>query len=111
MEIAVIGAGLMSRAAVFDLARSPGVERVRLFDLDADVARAVAAEHGAGRATGAHLDASDEGAVTDALRGCAAALACARSARTPSRTVSWSVAGGLWLGVGGLLFLALSLGD
>ncbi|MBM4168729.1 MAG: hypothetical protein FJ215_06180 [Ignavibacteria bacterium] len=41
MKFVVIGAGMMGRAIAFDLARSKGVERVTLADIDADVLRRV----------------------------------------------------------------------
>ncbi|MFH1468595.1 MAG: saccharopine dehydrogenase C-terminal domain-containing protein [Pseudomonadota bacterium] len=74
MRIAVLGAGLMGRAAVHDLARTEGVEEVRVFDLDPARAVAVARAHGGGRAHAAGLDASDEAAAVQALSGCDAAL-------------------------------------
>jgi lysine 6-dehydrogenase len=74
MEIAVLGAGMMGRAAVHDLARAPGVTAVRVFDVDPARARAVAAEHGAGKAVGSGLDASDVEALGEAIAGCDAAL-------------------------------------
>jgi lysine 6-dehydrogenase len=74
MEIAVLGAGMMGRAAVHDLVRAPGVRRVRVFDVDGGRAARVAAEHGAGKAQGQALDAGDPGALDAAITGCDAAL-------------------------------------
>jgi lysine 6-dehydrogenase len=74
MEFSVLGAGMMGRAAVHDLARAPGVTAVRVFDVDAARAQEVAEEHGAGKARGAGLDASDPAALEGAIAGCDAAL-------------------------------------
>ncbi len=74
MKIAVLGAGMMGRAAVHDLARAPGVQEVRVFDVDAERAQAVARDHGAGKAVGSALDASDQAALEQAIAGCDAAL-------------------------------------
>ncbi|HUV31610.1 MAG TPA: saccharopine dehydrogenase C-terminal domain-containing protein [Acidobacteriota bacterium] len=76
MRIAVIGAGLMGRAVVYDLARADGVQSVGVFDVNADLAREVAEQYGDGKATAARLDAGDiEGAV-EVLRDYAAAVSC-----------------------------------
>lgn len=59
MKFAVIGAGLMGRAVVYDLARAEGVERVDVFDIDQKLAQKVAEDYGAGKSTGAGFDASE----------------------------------------------------
>jgi hypothetical protein len=70
MRIAVLGAGgIIAPAIVRDLAESPQVDGLTLLDLDGDAARAVAAEHAPGLATGAAVDASDRQALTLALEG------------------------------------------
>jgi lysine 6-dehydrogenase len=74
MRFAVLGAGMMGRAAVHDLARAEGVEEVRLFDVDAERAERVARIHGAGKTVPATLDASDGEALERAIDGCDAAL-------------------------------------
>lgn len=76
MKIAVIGAGLMGRAAVYDLARADGVDSVGVFDIDPEMAESVARKFGDGKATSAKLDASDVQAATDALRGFDSAVSC-----------------------------------
>ena len=48
MNIAVIGAGLMGRAAVFDLARASNVEQVGVFDVDGRLAQDIANKFGNG---------------------------------------------------------------
>jgi lysine 6-dehydrogenase len=74
MRVAVLGAGLMGRAAVHDLSRAEGVSEVRLFDRDPGLALNVAARYGAGRTVAAGLDVSDGAALRVALEGCSAAL-------------------------------------
>lgn len=65
MRVAVLGAGgIIGPAIVRDLAESDEVEAMVLLDLDGDRARAVAAEHGGGKATAAALDAGDRQALT-----------------------------------------------
>ena len=46
MKVLVIGAGMMGKALVYDLAHSEGIERVTIADIDADRADAVAASVG-----------------------------------------------------------------
>jgi hypothetical protein len=68
VRIAVLGAGgTMGPAIVRDLSDAPGVDGLTLLDLDGDRARAVAAEHGGGIATGAAVDARDRQALTLAV--------------------------------------------
>ena len=63
MKIAVIGAGLMGRAAVYDLSRIAGVDSVGVFDIDPKLANKVADQYGNGRAVACQLDAGNESAV------------------------------------------------
>lgn len=67
MKIAVIGSGLMGRAAVYDLSRAEGVKEVGLFDFDADLALEIARKFGNDITTAAKLDARDEDQVAKAL--------------------------------------------
>jgi lysine 6-dehydrogenase len=72
MNVAVLGAaGTIAPAIVRDLASSDEVESIRLLDLRAERAKAVAAEHGLGKATVHGADArshlAGELAGTDAL--------------------------------------------
>jgi lysine 6-dehydrogenase len=76
MKIAVIGAGLMGRAAVYDLSQNDKVEQVGVFDIDGGLATEVANKFGYGKAVGGVLDASDEGAAVTALREYDAAVSC-----------------------------------
>ncbi len=59
MKIAVVGAGLMGRAAVYDLAHNKDVEKIGLFDINLKVAREVAKKYGKDKATAKRFDAGD----------------------------------------------------
>ncbi len=76
MKIAVLGAGLMGRAAVYDLSRAEGVTAVGVFDIDEKLANEVAQRYGNNIAIAAALDAGDAAAVTSVLRDYDAALSC-----------------------------------
>ncbi len=76
MRIAVIGAGLMGRAAAYDLARIENVQEVGLFDIDDTLARDMASKYGNNKTTAGRLDAGDEKAVADLLRDFDAAVSC-----------------------------------
>jgi saccharopine dehydrogenase-like NADP-dependent oxidoreductase len=76
MRIAVLGAGLMGRAAVFDLAQTDSVKKVGVFDINGGLAREVANKYGYGKAEARALDAADETAVAAVLRDFDAAVSC-----------------------------------
>lgn len=76
MKIAVIGAGLMGRAAVYDLAQNDRITEIGVFDIDLELAKQVANKYGYGKAVAAALDASDEDAAVQALKGYDAAMSC-----------------------------------
>ena len=76
MKVAVIGAGLMGRAAAFDLAQNDNVESIGLFDADENLAAEVATRYGYRKADGSCLDAGDETAAAAALKGFDAAISC-----------------------------------
>ncbi len=86
MKIAVIGAGLMGRAAVYDLARIEEVDAVGVFDIDVTLAEEIGKTYGSGKAIAAKLDAGDAGAVTTALSGYDAAISCVTYALNPGLT-------------------------
>jgi lysine 6-dehydrogenase len=86
MKIAVIGAGLMGRAAVFDLARVSGVDQVGVFDIDGKRAQEVANRFGNGMSVAGQLDAGDEEACTAAFRGYNAVLSCVTYRFNPTLT-------------------------
>lgn len=76
MKIAVIGAGLMGRAAVYDLSRAEGVLQVGLFDIDKKLAAHVAKKYGNNKTKGAGLDAGNANAAFKALKGYNSAISC-----------------------------------
>ena len=76
MKIAILGAGLMGRADVYDLSRAEGVTAVGVFDIDEKLANEVAQRYGNNIAIAAALDAGDAAAVTSVLRDYDAALSC-----------------------------------
>lgn len=76
MKLAVIGAGLMGRAATYDLAQNDDVESIGLFDTDEKLANAIATKYGYGKAKASGLDAGDESAAAAALQGYDAAISC-----------------------------------
>ncbi|MFH2036794.1 MAG: saccharopine dehydrogenase C-terminal domain-containing protein [Candidatus Zixiibacteriota bacterium] len=68
MKIAVIGSGLMGRAAAYDLSRAEGVEKVGLFDFDFDLAEEIAKKYGNEKVVAGKVDAGDEDQVRDILK-------------------------------------------
>ncbi|MFH1699554.1 MAG: saccharopine dehydrogenase C-terminal domain-containing protein [Candidatus Zixiibacteriota bacterium] len=59
MKIAVVGAGLMGRAAVYDLAQNKDVTKIGLFDIDLKAAKAVAKKYGGKKTAVKKFDAGD----------------------------------------------------
>lgn len=86
MKIAVIGAGLMGRAAVYDLARIDGVEKVGVFDIDRKLADEMATRYGNDRAVSGLLDAGDEAAARRILEDYDAAVSCVTYRYNPGLT-------------------------
>lgn len=70
MRIAVIGAGAMGRWSVRGLSVSDDVDEVVVGDYDLDQARAVATEHGGGKAAAVFVDAREQDSVKKAIAGC-----------------------------------------
>ena len=86
MKIAVLGAGLMGRAAVYDLSRAEGVTAVGVFDIDEKLADEVAKKYGNNIAIAAALDAGDIAAVTSVLKNYDAAISCVTYKFNPGLT-------------------------
>lgn len=86
MKIAVLGAGLMGRAAVYDIAQNDQVDEVGIYDIDADLATEVANKFGYGKARSGVLDASDESAATEVLSNYDALVSCAGYQFNPTLT-------------------------
>jgi len=76
MNIAVLGAGGMGRAAVYDLVRAKGVHDVIVIDRDRDRVEDVARTCG-GRTIPMAFDLTDRRALLQALEGCDAVLGAA----------------------------------
>lgn len=108
MRVAVLGAGgIIAPAIVRDLAGSPGIDALTLLDLDGAAARATAAAHGGGIATGAAVDASDRQALTLAIEG-HGLLVNAASYRVNLAAMDAALAAGAnYLDLGGLYHLTL----
>ncbi len=60
MKAAIIGSGLMGRAAVYDISRADGVEKVGLFDFDAELADEIAKKYGNDITESGKIDAGNE---------------------------------------------------
>jgi len=86
MKIAVIGAGLMGQAAVYDLCRAEGVTAVGVFDIDEKLASDVAKKYGNDIAVAAALDAGDVALVTSVLKDYDAAVSCVTYKFNPGLT-------------------------
>lgn len=69
MKIAVIGAGLMGRAALWDLSRNDDVDQIGVFDIDGNLAAQIAEGFGNGKAVSGVLDAGDEDKAAEILAG------------------------------------------
>lgn len=68
--VAVVGAaGIIGPAIVATLAEHEAVQEIRCLDVNAEGARAVAEQHGAGKARGGPLDITDADAARDAIAG------------------------------------------
>jgi lysine 6-dehydrogenase len=76
MNMAIIGAGLMGQAALYDLARIESIDRLVIFDIDLTRAQEVSRRFSGGKAEAARLDASNEAQAAAVLRGFDAAVAC-----------------------------------
>jgi lysine 6-dehydrogenase len=86
MKIAVIGAGLMGRAALYDAARAEGVEAVGIFDIDKNLAGEVGERYGEGKAVSGRLDAGDEQTAGEILSAYDAAVSCVTYKFNPGLT-------------------------
>ena len=86
MKIAVIGAGLMGRAAVYDLSRAEGVTAVGVFDIDVRLASEVAKKYGNNIAISGAFDAGNVDAATSVLQDYDAALSCVTYKFNPGLT-------------------------
>jgi len=76
MKIAVIGAGLMGRAAVYDLSRAEGITQVGVFDIDKKLAKRVAKKFGNDKTKSGSIDAGSKSEAYKILKGYGAAISC-----------------------------------
>ena len=86
MKLAVIGAGLMGRAAVYDFSRNDNVSKIGVFDIDEQLAKDIAEKYGASKAVSGKLDAGDVKAVRDILNDYDAAVSCVTYKYNPGLT-------------------------
>ncbi len=101
MKIAVIGAGLMGRAAIYDLARNSDVEQVGVFDIDPQLAREIGEAFGSGKAISDRLDAGDEQRAAEVMSGFDAAISCVTYRYNPGLTRAAITAGCHFVDLGG----------
>ncbi|HXW54510.1 MAG TPA: saccharopine dehydrogenase C-terminal domain-containing protein [Candidatus Cybelea sp.] len=76
MEIAVLGAGLMGRAVVYDLARAPEVRRILVADFDRRRAEDAARRFGQGKARADFADVRERSSLLPVLRGSRVVVNC-----------------------------------
>lgn len=76
MKVVVLGAGLMGRAVIYDLARAADVRSIIVADFDKGRAYAVAREVGRGKTVGAFADVRETSALARLLRACDVVVNC-----------------------------------
>ena len=86
MKIAVLGAGLMGRAAIYDLAKIDEVSQVGVYDIDEQLARDVASQYGNQKTVSGRLDAADEERVATIFKEYDAAISCVTFKYNPGLT-------------------------
>ena len=101
MKIAVVGAGLMGRAAVYDLSRADGVKAVEVFDIDKDTATEVAEKYGNKKTTGKYLDVSAAEFATNPFGGADAVISAVTYRFNPQLTDLAIAAGAHFFDLGG----------
>jgi lysine 6-dehydrogenase len=86
MKVAVIGAGMMGRAAVYDLAHTQGVDKVGVYDIDEKLANEVANKFGNQKGISGKIDAGDENQVVSILKDFDAVVSCVTYKYNPGLT-------------------------
>ena len=105
-RVAVVGAaGIIGPAIVATLAEQEGVEEIRCLDLDEQRARAVAEEHGGGRATSGPVDIRNPESAEAALAGAGLLLNTAAYRVNLEAMEAALAAGAHYLDLGGLFHL------
>ena len=100
MKFAVVGAGLMGRAAVYDLARAKGTTEIVVYDIDERRADQVAGDFGDGIAAGQFLDVSKDHEVNP-FDGCDAVISAVTYKYNPALTKLAISAGAHFFDLGG----------
>jgi len=101
VKIAVIGAGLMGRAAAFDFARAENVDLVGVFDIDEGLARDVANRFGGDKTIFGRIDASNPEAAKNIFSEYDAVLSCVTYKYNPGLTKAAIEAGCHFVDLGG----------
>ena len=101
MKVAVVGAGQMGQAALYDLAQLDGIEQLAIFDIDPQRALNASRRFSEGRAQAQRLDAADEETALSALKGYDAAVACTTYQHNPGLTRAAIKAGCHMVDLGG----------
>jgi len=101
MKIAVLGSGLMGRAALYDLSRADGVEAVGVYDIDGRLAFEMGEKYGNGKAVSGELNVGDEDKVYEILKGYDAVVSCVTYKYNPSLTRAAIRAGCHFMDLGG----------
>ncbi|MEE8577120.1 MAG: saccharopine dehydrogenase C-terminal domain-containing protein [candidate division Zixibacteria bacterium] len=86
MKLAVLGAGLMGRAALYDLCRAEGVDEVGIYDIDEGLAHEIARQYGDAKTVAGSFDAGDEEAAKKLLAGFDSAVSCVTYRYNPGLT-------------------------
>lgn len=86
MKIAIVGAGLMGRAALYDVFRADGVTDVGIFDLDSRLAEDVNRQFAEGKAKSGKLDAGNVQDVRALFKDYDAAVSCVTYKFNPGLT-------------------------
>jgi len=105
MRFAVLGAGLMGRAVVYDLAHSAGVTEIAVGDFDLSRARDVARRFGAGKARAAFADVRETRKLARLLRGADAVINCTQYTWNLAAMEAALLARVNYLDLGGLYYM------
>ena len=74
MKFLILGAGMMGRAAAYDLARSQGAIEIMLADMNKETAEAARVFAGSERVQAKEVDVTDHHAIISLMRGCDATI-------------------------------------
>jgi lysine 6-dehydrogenase len=88
MKIAVVGAGLMGRAVVYDLARIKDVDKIGLYDINLKQAREIAKKYGGKKTIASRFDAGDTKKAARIFKGYDAVVSAVTYGYNPGLTRS-----------------------